>query len=45
MEEFMSIKDRQLKKTLMQSLQECKSRTSNVVSVLRGLTSLDHLNN
>jgi hypothetical protein len=41
----MGIKDRQLKKTLMQGIHECKGRTSQVISVLRGLPSLDHLNN
>lgn len=45
MEQFMAVKDRQLKKNLIQGVHECKARASGVVSVLRGLASLDHLNN
>lgn len=45
MESFMKIKDRKLKKDLMQQLMECKQTTSHVITVLRSLTSLDNLNN
>ena len=45
MEQFLGLKDRQLKKALMQGVFDCKARTSNVISVLRGLSNLDRLNN
>lgn len=45
MESFLGIKDRQLRKDLIQSLQECKSRYTNIISVLRGVWNFDCLSN
>lgn len=45
MEEFMKVKDRQLRKVLLQGIQESKQRTSGVISILRECHSLENLQN
>ena len=45
MEEFMKIKDRKLKKTLLQGIQESKQRTNGVITILRECNNLENLQN
>jgi hypothetical protein len=45
MVEFMKIKDKDLKKDLQAKLQECKTRTSKVIAMLRQIQDLTHIPN
>ena len=45
MVDFMKIRDKDLKKELQAKLQECKTRTSKVIAMLRGIQDLSHIPN
>lgn len=45
MQQFMKVKDRQLKKKLIAQLLECKQRSSIVIGQLRGMQDLGQLSN
>ena len=45
LEQFMKIKDKNLKKTLLQGIYESKSRTNGIISILRDCHNLENLQN
>ena len=45
MQQFMKIKDRQLKKKLIGQLLECNERTSHFIGLLRGVQDLSNISN